>query len=722
MSERFWQRLSLTLGWLSIGVLFSLITFSSSIEIKDLDLWLHLRMGEWISRHGFVPSYDVLSCTIAGKPWVNHEWLFQVLVFKVYKAFGFDGLISMQSAVVAVTFLVLLFLGYNRNRQWLVVFALLMVLIVYQSRFTIRPDIFSLLYFVLDIYILALHINKRWAVYALFILQILWTNMHGYFFFGPLLIGLGVLSEFIKRRLPLPYEWNTVGRLTDDEYKSLQKIFPILILACCINPLTFKGAWYPVGVFFHLAGENKIFFEHILELQRPITAVNIWTDRYMHYKILIILSTVSFVFNRRKIDISSLLVWLIFLGFSLAAVRNLIYFATAAYLVLMVNAISLSWEGLVPFRFSSSRFKYITGIACKAALIWWIFNFGLEMTFNGYFDFDTYSRKSEFFGVSKRVYPYKAVDFLLHQGIKGNFFNDFNSGAYLIGRTYPNIKVFIDGRTEVYGAAFFETYQKIWQEGNAKVFAQFERKYDITGAFLNDAHQEIPPAVLKMFHSFKNWSIVYLDDDAVIFLKQTPANKPFIDRLAVNLKKWEPAGMDLFKLGTKRIDPFPLTSRARILETLGAPDAAIKECREALAVAPDYAAAYKILGRIYQSRKDYRHAFEYFRLGGVYAPGDVAMRSGLALAYENLKNYQGAIGQYQRWVESAPKDPHALLGLARVYALAGQDRKALDILQQAQKLAPEDKVDVQKIRDIIKNKKIKPNPAVGQFEQKKKAN
>ena len=191
------------------------------------------------------------------------------------------------------------------------------------------------------------------------------------------------------------------------------------------------------------------------------------------------------------------------------------------------------------------------------------------MSSNGYFDFDTYTRKSEFFGVSKRVYPYKAVDFLVQQKIKGNFFNDFNSGAYLIGRVYPNIKVFIDGRTEVYGANFFETYQKIWKDGNAKVFADFERKDNITGAFLNNAHQQIPRDVLKMFHSFKNWSIVYLDDDAVIFLKQTPFNKPFIDRFSVDFNKWKPKPMDLLKLGTKRIDPFPFTSRAYILEAWG---------------------------------------------------------------------------------------------------------------------------------------------------------
>jgi hypothetical protein len=706
MSERFWRNLSTTFGWLSIGMLFALVTFCSSLEIKDLDLWLHLRMGWWICQHGFVPNYDVLSGTIAGKAWVNHEWLFQVLVYQVQKAYSFNGLITMQSGVVALTFMVLLFLGYSRDRQLLSVYTLLLVLMVYETRFTIRPDIFSLLFFVLFIYILSMQIKKRWAVYALVALQVLWTNMHGYFFFGPLLVGVGVLSEFIKRHLPLPYEWNTAGRLDDGEYKWLKKILPLLVLACCVNPLTFKGAWYPVTVFFQLNGDNKIFFEHIMELQKPILAGTIFTDNFLYYKILIFISAISFVFNRRKIDISSLLVWAIFLGFSLMAVRNLVYFAAAAYMVIMVNVISITWKNLVPLRFSSPKFKHLTIIVGKLALMFWMLNFGVAISSDGYFDFDTYARKSEFFGISKRVYPYRAVNFLVENKIKGNFFNDFNSGAYLVGRAYPNIKVFIDGRTEVYGANFFETYQKIWKEGKPKVFAYFERKDNITGAFLNNAHQEIPRDVLKMFHSFKNWSIVYLDYDAVIFLKQTPYNKPFIDRFAVDLNKWKPIPMDLVKLGTRRIDPFPFASRAYILEILGADQAAIAESKEALQVEPGYAPAYNMLGKIYTNRKDYHKAFENYRLGVMYS-GDKQARLGLAQAYENLKDYNEAVIQFQKVVDDSPKDFQGYYGLAQTYAEMGQDKKALGQLAQAQKSGLQDKVAVQKIRDIIKNKKKK---------------
>ena len=104
---------------MAIGVFFGLAVFSASIEIKDLDLWLHLGTGRYISVNGYVPAHDVLSCTIAGKPWVNHEWLFQVCVYQIQRLFGFDGLITMQTVVVAMIFFVLLLFAYRRDRQWI---------------------------------------------------------------------------------------------------------------------------------------------------------------------------------------------------------------------------------------------------------------------------------------------------------------------------------------------------------------------------------------------------------------------------------------------------------------------------------------------------------------------------------------------------------------------------------------------------------------------------
>ena len=705
MSDQFWRRLDMIFGLMAIGVVFGLAAFTSGIEIKDLDLWLHLKMGQVISAQHAVPSSDVLSCTIVGKPWVNHEWLFQVLVYQINQCFGFDGLIMMQTVVVVATLFILLLLGYQRDRQWLVAFLLLLLLLVYQTRFTIRPDIFSLLFLVMFVHILSAHLSRRSSLYALVAMQVIWTNMHGFFFFGPLLALIGVGVEAAKRHLPLPWQWKETGRLNDVEYRHLKIAVVVLLAATCINPLWFEGALYPWRVMAGLGTDSKIFFKHIYELQQPIAWANVWTVNNLYYKLLIFISALGFIFNYRRIDLSALVLWGIFLAFSLGAIRNLIFFGVIAYLVCLVNASHIVWSRIVPLRFTQEKFKSITSILIKGALIMWMMNFGMHIAANGYFDFDTYERKSEFGGVSKRNYPTKAVDFLVRNQIKGNFFNDFNSGAYLVGRAYPDIKVFIDGRTEVYGAEFFQRYQKIWKDGNRSEFISLARANNITGAFLNNTNQEIPKPALRMFYRLKGWSMVYFDDDAVIFLKQTPSNQPLIDRFAVDLKKWTPKPMDLQRLGSKRITPLPFINRAYALEVLGFDEAALKELDWAIKIAPDEASIYKIAGKIYGRRKQHHKAFENFRIAATLSPGDVQIRVNLAVAYEHLKDFKGAAYQYERIIELDPDNPKGHFGLAKAYALDGQKQKALDALAQAQKMSPEDKVDVKKIHAIIdKNK------------------
>src|SRR3989338_7492192 len=310
MSENFWKKFSYWAGLPPLGAIFGLVYYLAHLEIKDLDLWLHIGVGRFIVTNGVVPHFDVLSCAIAGTPWVNHEWLFQVIVYNIFERWGPDGFIPIQAAIGMVTMLLLLFLGDNKDKLLMLIFVLYCVSMVYQQRFTIRPDLYSLFFFTFYIFVLSLHIDKKWSVPALVVAQILWSNIHGFFFFGPLFVLIGLVSEWLKRHARLPYQWNKSGRLNDEEYKRLKAILVFVVLSCLVNPYTFEGAWYPLRVFLSLSGENKVFFEHIQELQRPLSWGTLFTgNEFSFYKILILLSVVTFIFNRRQIDISALLFW-----------------------------------------------------------------------------------------------------------------------------------------------------------------------------------------------------------------------------------------------------------------------------------------------------------------------------------------------------------------------------------------------------------------------------
>src|SRR5690242_4148440 len=94
------KKLEWVLSIFVLFVFFLLVSAVSQLEIKDLELWLHLASGKFILEHKYVPSIDVFSATVAGHPWINHEWLFQVLIYPVYNRWGAEGLITLQSFVI----------------------------------------------------------------------------------------------------------------------------------------------------------------------------------------------------------------------------------------------------------------------------------------------------------------------------------------------------------------------------------------------------------------------------------------------------------------------------------------------------------------------------------------------------------------------------------------------------------------------------------------------
>ncbi|MFA5261513.1 MAG: tetratricopeptide repeat protein [Candidatus Omnitrophota bacterium] len=703
MSNVFWKRLNIICGLFALGFIFGLLIFVANLEIKDLDLWLHLGMGRHLLENGFrVPASDILSCTFAGAPWVNHEWLFQVIVYSIFSRWGVDGLITMQVIIVTLTMTILLLMGYSKKRQLGSIFMLLLVSLVYENRFTIRPDLYSLLFFAFYIFILSFFIDKKWSLYVLFIAQVLWTNLHGFFFFGPLFVFIGLISEWMKRHLPLPYEWNKTGRLTDDEYSRMAWILGTVVLACLLNPLTFEGAWYPIGVFFKISGEHRVFFDKIIELQKPIEAESLFSPAvYPYYKLLLLLSFVSLFFNRFRLDIASLIFWLIFLFFSLAAVRNLIFFAFAAYIVFMSNAHMLTMRDIVPIRITDKKFFYLTSMLVKIFLIVWVMQYWSDISKNGYFDFDKYERKSEFGGISLRSYPIKAVDFLVENKVKGNFFNDFNAGAYMVGRCFPDIKVFIDGRTEVYGPEFFNYYVQLWEKDNPEIFAQALGKFNITGAILNSVQQPIPPRIINYLENSEEWIPVYFDYDGVIYLKDVPQNREIIEKYAIDFSSWEGKSLDLYRLGSKKVVPFQNMNRAYTLESLGYDKAAMREIECALKVTPVYKEPYKLLGKIFAKHKRYQEAFENFRIAVLFDHYDNDMRHNLAKAYYDLGEFKHAADQYQRIINQWPKDPKAHFLIARCLIKMEKYDTAMEFIRVAHELKPKNIKDILNLGEML---------------------
>lgn len=739
MIDRVLEKADFIAGLLPFAALFGLAFFVANIEIKDLDIWLHLGLGKYIAHTGNIPTTDILSFSFNGNPWVNHEWLFQLILYKVYEFFGPAGLQGLQAGVVMATLFCLFVVGYSRKNQIVMAIFMILAFLIYQQRFTIRPDIFSLFFFAFYIMLLSIFIDRRWTVPVVFIIQVLWSNMHGFFFFGPLFIFLGMLSEIVKRRIPLPWEWNDVGRLTDDELSRLTQMFIVSVLACLVNPQFIHGAMYPIRVFFSLSGDSEIFFQHIQELAKPFAPVALTGGkRYIFYKLMIVLSGVTFIFNRRRIDVSALLLWTVFLVFSLKAVRNNSYFAFSAFLCAANNFSYISLQDIIPLRFTQTRFIHITQIFLKGLLLIWILNYAQLSIHRAYYDIDRYEVKSEFGGVDLDSVPRSGADFLIRNNLKGNFFNNFNSGAYLVGRVFPQIKVYIDGRTEVYGGEFFKRYLDIFKEGSGKLFEEEDQRLNFDGVFLSVLSHSVSPQLLKYLYHKPEWHLVYFGYDAVIFLKETPANQKVIDQYDIDLSAWHPSELDLYRLGVEFYKPFANYFRAYTLESMDFDQPAMEEAQYALKVFPTYSGVYRLIGKVLTKSHRFSEASDMFRKASMLDPFEVENRLNFALALFESKKYYEATKEYENILQHWPDNDKARFFLVKCRILQGDGSKVLpeirtflneypDVLADILDLALTfhlvgDQQSVQIILDWINNR-FKDNPEsflqVGIFEKKR---
>jgi hypothetical protein len=107
-----------------------------------------------------------------------------------------------------------------------------------------------------------------------------------------------------------------------------------------------------------------------------------------------------------------------------------------------------------------------------------------------------------------RMFPVTAVNWMELHPQKGNGFNYFTWGGYLLYRLWPGQRVFIDGQTDFYGEALTREYETIIMMGPG--WKDILKKYDVAWAII--------PANLPLVAGMEeaNWMNIYQDDTAVI--------------------------------------------------------------------------------------------------------------------------------------------------------------------------------------------------------------
>src|SRR3954469_18204155 len=85
---------------IAAGGFFVLAAIAAVAPIRSYDYFWHLTTGRWIVAHQAIPRFDPLTVASAHVPWINGEWLYEIVLYALHGIAG-DAGISIISAILA---------------------------------------------------------------------------------------------------------------------------------------------------------------------------------------------------------------------------------------------------------------------------------------------------------------------------------------------------------------------------------------------------------------------------------------------------------------------------------------------------------------------------------------------------------------------------------------------------------------------------------------------
>ncbi len=508
------------------AVAIAVMAWLALFPITDIDVYYHLATGKRILDEGHLPVRGVGSATFGAAPWHDNEWGFQAIAAAIGRTerdpsgvlvltpAGRAALILFRAGCLAAT-LALVSATLRRRGVAPLTRALAVVLAAFLTFgnlfWDVRPQILSYLALAGLVYLLERdREGARFAAPAMLAVVALWANVHGAFLVGIALIGAtgaGALADGFRDR---------ESRRRGVRLVAVAAAAP---LAACLNPWGYEQVLHP-----------------FLYLLRPdIHAGNAeWTRPHLSRLPLFLgtlAATVGAWAARGRPRYAEIAPVAAFAVLFLSAIRHLPLAVLVVVPALAAAATEAAARGgrralLVP---SSPSWGPPAARAAAAALVA-IGIVGLSGA--------RFIRPWPCF--EERIYvpmPERAARFLARERVPGTGFNTYRFGSFLMFRLYPEERVFIDGRNDLYREFTNDVYLPIlWTApGWERRWSDAVARYGIGWVLVDDTDP-----IASALRSDPEWlpgppgrgPVVDGEsgrDGIALFLRNTPANR---ERLA----------------------------------------------------------------------------------------------------------------------------------------------------------------------------------------------
>ena len=215
-----------------LGLWLFLMIAGVSRLFSDPDTFLHITVGQRIISTGQLIRVDPFSFTSGGKPWLAHGWLFEIIMALIHKIGGLDSILLITVTILSCLYTWIAYRLIQAGIHWLVSLLIMMLAIAASSyHFHPRPLLITIVLLGWTFSRLCDFESGRISLHKLFWLiplYVLWTNIHGGMVGGVATIGLAVMGwSFAK----------LVGK--DTPIHQYRQVIPliVLVIACTLTAL-----------------------------------------------------------------------------------------------------------------------------------------------------------------------------------------------------------------------------------------------------------------------------------------------------------------------------------------------------------------------------------------------------------------------------------------------------------------------------------------------------
>ncbi len=522
---------------------------SGTGPLWDYDFWWHLKTGELIVQQGAVPHADPFSWTRPGAPWNAHEWGWDALLYLVYAAGGWLGLIYLKALLFGLCALLAAYLALRWGAGLLPALGVTALMAVAVSIWlNARPQMLIVLYVLILLHLLTSHREGRpralWWLPPIFLF---WANTHGSFLLGWGLLALFGVCEVLDPRGASLSPFRSTGETPGPPAQArppvlanlrllwprpqLGGVRPLIlpgvaaVLVCLANPNFLEGALYP---FTYLFGENAYHAKVITEYASP----DFHQPIFMVLGGLLLLTILAMILSPlgpRLWELALLGVGsYLFLKWARNGPLLAVFCVPLAARHLSARARrSLLWRWLGEQDAAGRPPRpALLGLAV-AVLV-------LAMVVIAPRD----PAPSQTIARTGNLLPIRATDFIADQTPTGPMFNTYEWGGYLIWCLAPKYRVYIDGRADMYGKAMLQEYEQI-----VKLKPGWRQALDGRGIEWLLLRAKSPLAVV--LEGQGEYVQVYGDETAVVLVKRDGVNQRLIaGTSSASTRRLEPQAAD----------------------------------------------------------------------------------------------------------------------------------------------------------------------------------